>query len=81
LIRAHEGAHNALLDLEELEDHELDRIRQTYSMLAKQARSELRKGQSDTSQADVERNGITRRVKKQPGLETVTELKTGGKRK
>jgi low affinity Fe/Cu permease len=53
LIRAHDGAHNALLDLEELEEHELDRIRQTYSMLAKQARSELRKGMSDTGRPDL----------------------------
>ena len=27
LLRSTQGAHNALLDLEELEDHELDRIR------------------------------------------------------
>jgi low affinity Fe/Cu permease len=53
LIRAHDGAHNALLDLEELEEHELDRIRQTYSVLAKQARSELRKGISDTGRPDL----------------------------
>jgi low affinity Fe/Cu permease len=52
LIRAHEGAHNALLDLEELEDAELERITEHYSQLAKKARSELRKGISDTGQAD-----------------------------
>src|SRR6476661_5698749 len=37
LIRATEGAHNALLDLEELEEHEFDQIRLTYSKLAKKA--------------------------------------------
>src|SRR4026209_1338978 len=31
LIRTTEGAHNALLDLEELEEHELNRILATYS--------------------------------------------------
>lgn len=41
LIRAIEGAHNALLDLEELEEVELDRIRATYVELAKQARKNL----------------------------------------
>lgn len=48
LIRAIDGAHNALLDLEELEDHELDRIRLNYTNLAKKAREELRQGISDT---------------------------------
>ena len=53
LIRAHEGAHNALLDLEELEEHELDRIRLHYSELAKKSRLELRKGISDTGQQET----------------------------
>jgi len=48
LIRSIDGAHNALLDLEELEDQELDRIRLSYLNLAKKARVELRKGVSDT---------------------------------
>jgi low affinity Fe/Cu permease len=42
IIRAIDGAHNALLDLEELEEHQLDRIRLNYSKLAKKARAELR---------------------------------------
>lgn len=42
LIRAIEGAHNALLDLEELEEEDLDRIRDTYTKLAQDAREELR---------------------------------------
>src|SRR5713101_130792 len=44
LIRAMEGAHNALLDIEELTDHELDRIRGGYEKLALQARENLRRG-------------------------------------
>ena len=48
LIRATEGAHNALLDLEETEGHEFDKIRVTYSKLAKKARADLRKGMTDT---------------------------------
>jgi low affinity Fe/Cu permease len=41
LIRAIDGAHNALLDLEELEEDELDRIRAKYAKLAQQARKSL----------------------------------------
>jgi len=48
LIRLSEGGHNALLDLEELEEEELDRIRGTYARIAEQARDRLRRGLSDT---------------------------------
>ena len=49
LIRAANGAHNALLDLEELEESELDRIRATYQKLAAHAREDLRRGSVDTA--------------------------------
>jgi low affinity Fe/Cu permease len=42
LIRAVKSAHNALLDLEELDDDELDVIRKDYLDLAQKARSELK---------------------------------------
>jgi low affinity Fe/Cu permease len=48
LIRAVEGAHNGLLDLEELEEKELDAIRRRYEQLAEHARKDLRLGLSDT---------------------------------
>ena len=48
LIRAIDGAHNALLDLEELEEDELDEIRAGYTELAERARTALRKGRKDT---------------------------------
>lgn len=48
LIRVTLGAHNALLDLEELEERELDRIRETYTRLARRARADLRSGAPDT---------------------------------
>jgi low affinity Fe/Cu permease len=48
LIRAITGAHNALLDLEELEEEDLDRIRTNYVHLAEQARIALREGKIDT---------------------------------
>lgn len=43
LIRAVENAHNALLDLEELDDDELDLVRADYLELAKKARQGLRR--------------------------------------
>jgi len=54
LIRAVEGAHDALLDLEDLEDKELDAIRARYGQLAKKAREQLKLGQADTGVVDVE---------------------------
>jgi low affinity Fe/Cu permease len=53
LIRAVEGAHNALLDLEELDDRELDRIREDYRKLATDARAALARGNIDTGVPDV----------------------------
>jgi len=41
LIRAHHGAHNALLDLEQMEVEDLDRLREEYEGLAKRARETL----------------------------------------
>ena len=41
LIRAVKGAQNTLLDLEELDDIELDRIRGSYEELARQARKRI----------------------------------------
>jgi low affinity Fe/Cu permease len=43
LIHVMKGAQNALLDLEELEEEELDRIRAGYQRIAERARGELRK--------------------------------------
>ena len=48
LIRATQGAHNALLDLEELEEGNLDAFRAKYQALASAARVELRRGVKDT---------------------------------
>jgi low affinity Fe/Cu permease len=53
LIRAMQGAHNALLDLEELEEQDLDRIRGDYEKLAERARLELRNRRVDTGTPEV----------------------------
>jgi len=55
LLRVTKGAHNALLDLEELEEQELDDIRAGYTRLAERAREKLRRGESDTDAPEVAR--------------------------
>ncbi len=53
LIRATKGAHNALLDLEELEEEELSRIRNNYQAMAVSAREDLKNGKIDTEMPDI----------------------------
>jgi low affinity Fe/Cu permease len=53
LIRVTKGAHNALLDLEELEEEQLERIRGQYELLARKAREGLRRGAIDTDVPEV----------------------------
>jgi low affinity Fe/Cu permease len=53
IIRALNGAHNALLDLEELPERELNRFRDRYESLARRAREDLAHGVSDTGSPDV----------------------------
>ena len=48
LIRVTKGAHNALLDLEELEEEALDAFRRKYQVLAASAREGLDRGAKDT---------------------------------
>ncbi|HEY0683283.1 MAG TPA: low affinity iron permease family protein [Steroidobacter sp.] len=58
LLRSIDGAHLALLDLEELDEKDLDRIRDDYRKLARRARRDLAEGKSDT---DVREVGPARR--------------------
>ena len=53
LIRVRPGAHNALLDLEELNEDELEHVRQRYEDLASEARRQLKKGAADTDQPEL----------------------------
>jgi len=53
LIRATQGAHNALLNLEHLEDRELERYRRNYAELARAARDKLRAGELDTDAPEI----------------------------
>jgi low affinity Fe/Cu permease len=54
VIRALEGAHNALLDLEELDEATLDAARQRYRKLAKKAREDIKAGKLDIGCEDLE---------------------------
>jgi len=48
LIRVTQGAHNILLDLEELDEAQLDDFRSRYQLLAGLARAGIEQGQVDT---------------------------------
>ena len=54
LIRAVQGAHNALLDLEELTDEDLDRSRDLDENLARHAREDLKHGVRDTDTPEIQ---------------------------
>lgn len=53
LIRANRSAHNALMDLEELSEEELEKIHQRYEDLAAEARNHLRKGKKDKNKPSI----------------------------
>jgi len=53
LIRATRGAHNALLDLEELEEAELDGFRSRYAALAKAARASMDDDETERGTPEV----------------------------
>ena len=53
LIRATRGAHNALLDLEELTQQELAGFLKTYQQLAEEGRKRVRQGWKDTGTPEV----------------------------
>jgi low affinity Fe/Cu permease len=54
LIRAANGAHNGLLELEELTPQALERIKAGYEKLARKAREGLRRGLKDTESTEVQ---------------------------
>jgi len=55
LIRATQGAHNAILDLEELDEDELRAYLASYERLAAEARRRLDSGKLDTDSPDVKK--------------------------
>jgi len=53
LIRASGKCHNAVLDIEELSEEELDTIKRGYTLLAKKALEAVRSGKSDLGAPDL----------------------------
>lgn len=53
IIRATQGAHNALLDLEELEEDDLERFRKRYCKLANLARDAIDDAEADMGSPQV----------------------------
>jgi low affinity Fe/Cu permease len=53
LIRATQGAHNALLDLEEIDDERFEAYRRSYEKLAAAAREKLERGELDTDSPEI----------------------------
>ena len=54
IIRALEGAHNALLDLDEVDDETLEKMRVRYSELGKKAREAVEAGRDDIGCGEIE---------------------------
>jgi low affinity Fe/Cu permease len=55
LIRATKNAHTVVLDIEELSQEELDRLKCCYEKLAREALEKLRDGKSDFGTPDIKR--------------------------
>jgi low affinity Fe/Cu permease len=53
LIRVTQGAHNRMLDLEQMEEKSLDELRLKYEALARTARQESERGVSDTGSPEL----------------------------
>ncbi len=53
LIRATNGAHNALLDLEELDEREITEFRRRFIQLARAAREGRLRGEADTDSPEA----------------------------
>jgi low affinity Fe/Cu permease len=54
LIRSTNGAHNALMDLEELSQEDPEKIRGYYEVLAQNARKSLKAGFPDTQTPEID---------------------------
>ena len=53
LIRVTQGAHTILLDLEELSEDDLEKIRKQYEDIAAKARLKIKEGKSDAGKASI----------------------------
>lgn len=53
IIRATQGAHNEMMDIEKLTDGDLERIQKKYGLLAEKTKEDLSKGKLDTHTPDI----------------------------
>ena len=60
LIRATQGAHNALLDLEHIDEEQFARYRKSYARLAAAARNKLERGELDTDSPEIKDLKVSR---------------------
>ena len=60
LLRSTKGAHNALLEIEELSEEELDEVKNCYTKLAERAVEDSRSGKTDIGTPDVKRKAAER---------------------
>lgn len=59
LIRTTQGAHTVLLDLEELSEDELEKIRTQYEDIARKARDKLKQHKPDTGKPHIDISHIS----------------------
>ena len=53
IIRATQGAHNEMMDIEKLTDEDLARIQKKYGLMAEKTKEELKQGKVDTHTHDI----------------------------
>jgi low affinity Fe/Cu permease len=69
LLRAVDSARNTMIDLEELDDEELEAIREDYLKLARKARTRVKRGKDDSVSIGVdEEDGKSKTAKKKSGV-------------
>lgn len=64
IIRATQGAHNEMMDIEKLTDEDLARIQKKYGLMAEKTKEELKQGKVDTHTHDIRKIIIEENVKK-----------------
>ena len=57
IIRATQGAHNEMMDIEKLTDDDLGKIQKKYGLLAQKTKIDLKKGRLDTHSPDLGKSG------------------------
>lgn len=67
IIRSLEGAHNAVIDLEEMDEDDLVKMRESYLALAERAHVALERGKVDTDVPDLEQKRRRQRVRRGNG--------------